>query len=216
MAIRRRWRWTLSFILILGVLAALPAVRHGTLRQLGQALVASDPVEQADLAVLMTAVGAVGELEVADLVHEGRARRVLIMVPPPSQIEQEYARRGVSLDTPGTQSVRTLGALGVPKSVVDVLEVVQGGTVGELAALRQWCAGHRVGSVIVISDRPHSRRARRTLYRAMAGTPVALFVDPPRFDRFDPADWWSDRDSLRAGIIELEKLALDWILHPLS
>jgi len=216
MAIRLRWRWALSFVLVLGLLAAVPAVRRGTLRQLGRALVASDPVERADLAVLMTAVGAVGELEVADLVHEGRAGRVLVMVPPPSRIEGEYARRGVSLETPGTRSVRILGALGVPIGAIDVLEVAQGGTVGELAALRQWCAEHRVGSVIVVSDRPHSRRARRTLRRAMADTPVGFFVNPPRFDRFDVADWWSDRDSLRAGIIELEKLALDWILHPLS
>ena len=40
--------------------------------------------------------------------------------------------------------------------------------------------------------------------------------DPARYSSFDPDRWWETRGGVRIEIIELQKLVLDVVLHPMS
>ena len=72
------------------------------------------------------------------------------------------------------------------------------------------------GSIIVVATKDHSRRLRRVLDRAMKGHLTRVAVQPARYSSFDPDRWWKTRGGIRIEIIELQKLLLDFALHPIS
>jgi hypothetical protein len=41
-------------------------------------------------------------------------------------------------------------------------------------------------------------------------------VQAARYSSFDPDRWWETRKGVRTEIVELQKLLLDFVLHPLS
>jgi hypothetical protein len=41
-------------------------------------------------------------------------------------------------------------------------------------------------------------------------------VHPTRWDTFRGENWWESRATLRRGLGELQKLLLDFALHPIS
>jgi hypothetical protein len=50
----------------------------------------------------------------------------------------------------------------------------------------------------------------------MKGHPTRVMVQPARYSVFDPDQWWKTRDGVRSEIVELQKLVLEVVLHPLS
>ena len=50
----------------------------------------------------------------------------------------------------------------------------------------------------------------------MKGHPTRVTVQPARYSRFDPDRWWETRGGVRTVIVELQKLVLDVVLHPMS
>ena len=98
--------------------------------------------------------------------------------------------------------------------VVQISEV--DGSEGEGLMLPQWCDEHQFGSIIVVATKDHSRRLRRVLDRAMKGHLTRVAVQPARYSSFDPDRWWKTRGGIRIEIIELQKLLLDFALHPIS
>jgi hypothetical protein len=54
------------------------------------------------------------------------------------------------------------------------------------------------------------------LDRAMKGHLTRVTVQPARYSSFDPDRWWETRAGTRAEIIELQRLLLDFVLHPIS
>jgi hypothetical protein len=41
-------------------------------------------------------------------------------------------------------------------------------------------------------------------------------VQPARYSSFDPDRWWETRVGIRTEIVELQKLLLEAVLHPIS
>jgi hypothetical protein len=62
----------------------------------------------------------------------------------------------------------------------------------------------------------HSRRMRRVLDRVMKGHPTRVTVQPARYSSFDPDRWWETRGGAQTEIVELQKLVLELVLHPMS
>jgi uncharacterized SAM-binding protein YcdF (DUF218 family) len=196
---------------------ALPPVRGAVLASAGDALVVDATLAGADVAVLPTEVGSAGELEIVRLVEEIGIRRVLVIsAAPPEILAAEYARRNVHPIDRAELSRQVLIHLGVEPGRIEVLRVGQGGTNGESGAVVQWCENNGLRRAVIVSSRHHSRRLTRVLRRTVGGRSVAVSVWPTRYDGFDPSNWWEHRDSLRVGIVELQKLLLDVILHPIS
>jgi hypothetical protein len=50
----------------------------------------------------------------------------------------------------------------------------------------------------------------------MKGHPTRVIVRPARYSNFDPDRWWEDRGGVRIEIVEVQKLLLDVVLHPMS
>jgi hypothetical protein len=210
-----RWATVLAALLLLAIVAvAVRPIRHAVLTAVGRALVLSHPMKQGDAVVLMSGVGPAGELEVADLMNAGMAPVALVMTPPPREIDFEFARRGVMLEREGHLARRRLTALGVDESRIQLLEAHEGGPRGQTGVLTRWCAEHRARSLIVVTAAHHTRRVGRTLGRSTRKLGVAIAMRPPRHDSFTPYGWWSSRDGLRGALVEMQKLALDYVRRP--
>ncbi len=191
----------------------MPAIRDPGLRALGWALVADEPIGPADVIVVSADSNGAGVLEAVDLVQSGIASRVAVFADPPDAVDREFIRRGVPYEDRMARSSRQLRALGVT-AIEEIPRA--GGTEAEGRVLPGWCDQHGFRSVVVVSSRDHSRRLRRLLDRAMHGRPTRVMVRSARHSSFDPDRWWKTRDGVRTEIIELQKLLLDVVRHPLS
>ena len=195
-------------------IVAVGLAREPLLRAAGWALVVSEPVSVADIIVVSGDSGGAGVLEAADLVHGGVAKRVAVFTDPPSGEDFEFIRRGLPYEDAGARQVRQLESLGV----ADVVRIprADAGTGGEAQVLPAWCDEHQVRSVVLVGSKDHSRRLRRVIGRAMQGRSTRVMVQAERYSSFDPDRWWETHGGIRTGVIELQKLVLDLVLHPLS
>jgi hypothetical protein len=212
-----RWsRWTsIPVVLALvgfAVIASRP-LQEPVLRAAGWALVVNEPVAPADIIVLSLGSGGAGALEAADLVQSGISKRVAVFTDPPSGEDYEFIRRGLPYEDAGARQIRQLKSLGV----TDVVQISRvDGTEREGRVLPPWCDRNHFRSIVVVATKDHSRRLWRILDRLMKGHPTRVTVRSARYSSFDPDRWWETRSGIRTGIIELQKLVLDVVLHPTS
>jgi hypothetical protein len=50
----------------------------------------------------------------------------------------------------------------------------------------------------------------------MRGRRTSVMVRGARYSSFDPERWWHSRAGVRTEIVELQKLLLDIVRHPIS
>ena len=211
-----RPRWTpilLPVVLAAFAIVAVPSVRESVLRAAGQVLVVSEPVASADIIVVSLDSGGAGALEAADLVQSGVATRVAVFTDPPSGEDHEFIRRGLPYEDASARQIRQLRSLGV----TDVVEIprTDAGTEGEGQVLPLWFDQHQFRSIVFVAASHHSRRLRRVLARVMKGHTTHVMVRPEHYSSFDPDRWWETRSGVRTEIVELQKLVLELVLHPM-
>ena len=208
-----------SILVVVAALAAaaivaVPSVRELVLRNAGWALVIDEPVVPADIIVISADSYGAGALEAADLVQSGIAMRVAVFAAPSSGDDREFIRRKLPYEDGAARQIRQLRSLGV----MDVVQipVTEAGTEAENQVLPAWCDQHQFRSIVFVAAKDHSRRLRRVLDRAMKGHPTHVTVRTAHYSNFDPDRWWETRAGVRTEIIELQKLVLEVVLHPLS
>ena len=207
-------KWALILILVGAAIVAFSSVREPVLRAAGWALVVSEPVAPADIIVVSLSSGGAGALEAADLIQTGIATRVAVFTDPPSGEDYEFIRRGLPYEDEGARRIRQLRWLGV----TDVVQIprTEAGTEGEGRVLPSWCDQHQFRSIVLVAARDHSRRMGRVLGRVMKGHATRVMVQPAHYSTFDPDRWWETRDGVRTEIVELQKLLLEIVLHPMT
>ena len=213
--IYRRPRWVLVVVaLAAAVIVAAPSVWGPVLRTAGWALVVNEPIMPADIIVISLDSAGAGTLDAADLVQSGIATRVAVFADPPSGEDHEFIRRGLPYEDRAARQIHQLRSLGI----TDVVQItgIDVGTEAEGQVLPLWCDQHQFRSIVFVAARDHSRRLRRVLDRVMKGHPTRVTVRSSRYSNFDPDRWWETRSGVRTGIIELQKLVLDVVLHPVS
>ena len=195
-------------------IVAIRSLREPVLRAAGWALVVNnEPIGTADIIVLTLDSDGAGALEAADLVQSGVAKRVAVFQDPPSGEDNEFIRRGLPYEDEAARQIRQLKMLGV----TDVVKISRDeGTESEGQVLPQWCDEQHLKSIVVVAPKDDSRRLQRVLDRAMKGHPTNVTVQAAHYSDFDPDRWWETRGGVRTEIVELQKLLLDVVLHPLS
>jgi hypothetical protein len=184
------------------------------LRGAGWTLVADDPLRAVDVIVIALDARDAGVVEAADLVRSGISHKVALFADVPDDVDRELAKRGIGYDGRATRQTRLLRALGVDD--VEQIPLPIAGTEDEGRVFPGWCDERRFRSVIVVTSADHTRRLRRVFHRAMKGRETKVMVRRARYSEFDPDQWWRKRDGVRTEIVELEKLLLDFIRHPIS
>jgi|SRR5882724_3262872 len=214
-SLRPIWRSMLIVaVLAAATIVAVPSVLEPVLRAAGWVLVVEERTTPADIIVISLDSEGAGALEAADLVRGGIATRVAVFTDPPSGEDLEFIRRGLPYEDASARQIRQLRWLGV----TDVVQIprTEAGTEGEGQVLPLWCEQHELRSIVFVVARDHSRRMRRVLNRVMKGHPTSVTVQPAHYSSFDPDRWWETHTGFRTEIVELQKLVLDVLLHPMS
>jgi len=202
-------------VVLSAAIPAVPALRKTILQAAGRALLAEDGIGPADIIVVASDAPGAGVLEAADLVHSGVATRVAVFNDLPDPVvDREFMRRGIPREDDATESVRQLKALGV--DTIEVIPTLIAGTEDEGRVLPPWCDQQGFRSIVVVAETDHTRRLRRVLRRSLSGHTTTVTIRASRYSQFDPARWWETRAGVRTGIVELEKLLLDVVRHPIS
>lgn len=203
----------LVLLLILIALMAVPRTRVATLRALGHALVVTDPAASADVIVISVDAGSAGVLEAADLVRSGVSQAVAVFAEPQDAADLEFRNRGIRHQDDAARALEELELLGVANATRIPTPV--DGTTAEGRVLSAWLSERGFRSVIMVTTPDHARRTRRVLRRALKDRQTAVFVRASRYSDFDADAWWQRRAGVRTEIIELQKLLLDILAHPL-
>jgi len=185
-------------VLLLLVVAAVAAweARRAILSSAGALVVSDDPLGPAELMVVSYASARADALEVARLYGAGISSRVVVLTWRAEPLDDEMRHLGVPY-LPATELVQAiLGRGGVPAEAIVVLPERVDGLNSEIAVLSVFARERPIGSLLFVTARTHTARARWLLRRFLpAGTRVA--VHSPPTDRFSPQSWWASRDQSR-------------------
>jgi hypothetical protein len=209
---RRRWLLALAALLLVAIAAAAIApIRRATLVRVGRHLSAADAPADADLLAMDIDSGFAGAIKVGDLYREYASPAVALLAPQQTAIDEalrshHIVRPNVMLDV--------LLQLGIPKHAIVQIPAGEGGTTETAAALAGWSRANPSGRVVMVVAPSHGRRYRRALLRAWPEGHPQPRVVTTQYALFRADDWWQSRTTVREGLVELEKLGLDYLLHP--
>ena len=174
----------------------------------GRFLAAEDPLERADVIVVLAGSRAERWLEAVDLYREGWAPRIVLSPGRVEEGEIELRRRGVRFPTDAELVRNAIAQLGVPVDAVMIIPGSLDNTAQEAAATRRMALDAGWRRVLVVTSKYHSRRTRFAFRRAFRDTSVGTAVKATRYDRSTPERWWRNRADIRWVTSELQKLVL--------
>jgi uncharacterized SAM-binding protein YcdF (DUF218 family) len=194
-------RRRLVVLAVLGavVLAAWLA-RRPLLVGAARVLVAEDPLAPVDVVVVSMTNGRASALEAAALHEAGTAPRVALLTWRTAALDAELVRRGVAPPDPTGLARQILERSGVPREAIAVVPGPVDGTNAEVAAIAAWARRERPASLLYVTARSHTARARRRLRDLLPE--VAVRVRSSRWDGFPVDGWWRRRGASREVMSE--------------
>ena len=203
--------------LAIGVVALGLFVPHA-----GEFLIVEDRFAHADVAVVLAGLPTSRALAVRDLYRQGRVDEILILPEPANKIEGEAVSDQVNeelvrlkLVNPNRPqwALRILLATGIPKERITVLPLPADGTISEGPLVRAVLRDRSLKSLVVITSKSASRRARFIFRQSFRKTPVQVFSYPTPYDPFQSHRWWTHPRNALTVVTEYEKLLLNtWTL----
>lgn len=181
----RRW----ALLGCLAVLAAGLALASGwVLPFVGSVLVTEDTPRPVDAIVVL--LGSPDRtLEGIELYRAGYARLLVLTKGTPPTGHEELRQSGFRMPEPHELNVRAALTLGVPEHAIALLSERAANTREEAALIEKFVRDQGLHSLIVVTSRSHTRRARLLFGEALDGR-VTVAVRPSRFDSFTPQRWW--------------------------
>jgi len=213
--VRRKLVWGLVAVIGAAVLAY--AARRPLLVAIGTALIAGDEPHPADAIVVLSGSLPDRILEAVDLYQAHMAPRIVLTREGPLPGLAALRARGGDLPEHHEQNLAIAEQLGVPADAIAVMPVAIASTVAEIEALAAYLQAQHIHSILLVTSKAHSRRARVT-FRTVAGSALQIAVCPSRYDPFAADTWWHHRALIRRVVIEYGKLLnfllIDrWRLH---
>jgi uncharacterized SAM-binding protein YcdF (DUF218 family) len=193
-----------AVVLLLVILAF--AFRSQILTGLADYLIVSDRLQPADVIVLLNSDVNTRPFQVARLYQQGLAPLVLIAR---SESTPTVDLGLVPNDT--DISVAVMEKLGVPADKIIILPFPGGvtSTFDEANAVRQYVTAHQTRRIILVTSAFHTRRARWTFEKTLAGLPVNLEMVAVPYAGFDQTNWWKNE----TGLITLNNEYIKWFYY---
>jgi uncharacterized SAM-binding protein YcdF (DUF218 family) len=185
----------------LAVLLAAWLTRGPVLVAMGDLLVSEDAIQETEWLVLSGAQAGATALEGIQLYRETTVKNVLIVSWRRNPVQERLEALGVPQPTPSDLIETVLERGGVPRGVVRLAPGGVDGTESEIRAVAEFAGLQGVKSLLYVTSRTHTARARYLLERHTRHA-ARILVRAPRFDSFTSADWWHDRDQTRDVLIE--------------
>lgn len=200
----RRWLWRLLVLSAAGVaLLAVYLERDTALPAAATWLDVGESPQKADAIMLLNGNENARSFAAAALVKGKWASRVLVtkMKPRPPALE------GI---VPPEHEInrQVLLHCGVPDSSVVLLEGEAESTYDEAVALRNFLDADSGLRVLIVTDWPHTRRARWVFSRVLGDRVQSLSMVSVPMEDCQPTDWWQSDSAFLFIVAEYIKLAL--------
>lgn len=196
----------LRILFLAGAVLLLSAVALAVgFRYAGHYLNLAHPPGKADVIVVLAGSYPDRVRYAADLFHQGWAPQILVMHPirPPGY--DDLLRLGIKVPQEWEINREVLVALDVPPAAVTVMDREGNGTVGEALLVRDFCQKRRIGRILLVTSRYHSRRAYET-FRRVLPKEVSLRTTPTPYDSYRADRWWHKRRNVKNTLTEFAKI----------
>jgi uncharacterized SAM-binding protein YcdF (DUF218 family) len=198
--------------IVLGLAGLLLFSALASLLVVGRWLVVEDPLKKAQAIVVLSGGMPLRALEAGRLYREGYGPKVWLTrtTEPGARLEAMH------IPYVGEESydLRVLVRQGVPADAVRVLEPPILNTADELAAVSAALEQEQGGTVIIVTSKVHTRRAR-ILWHRLPNPRGQAVIRAASDDPFEPGRWWrTSRDALDV-VRELLGILNAWAGMPL-
>ena len=179
---------------------------------LGHWLVREDSLQRAN-AIAVLSGGFPGHvLEAADLYRQGYAKE--IWLTNPGGDTPELKSTGIHFPGEADFNFQVLCRQGVPARAIRVLDGPMLNTADELDVISGLLQKQKQTAVIVVTDKPHTRRVR-TLWNQFDAARGKAIVHGVNSDDFDPYGWWKSIEDTRQVIHEMLGIINVWAGLPM-
>jgi uncharacterized SAM-binding protein YcdF (DUF218 family) len=198
---RTRWSRLARGLLVLATLAlAVYLSRPLWLTAIGSFLVQEDPLEKADVAIVLAGDGYGHRLmKAVELVRLGYAKQVLVDGPFTAYGYDE-----------AEMAVGYAIKQGVPREILVPVSMRVRSTVAEAGAIDAELRKRGLASALVVTSNFHTRRAR-AVFRKYGSPGIRYAVIAARDEDFAPENWWQSRDAQKVLFFEYAKLVAWWL-----
>ena len=184
-------------------------------KAIGRYLVTENPLQKADAIAVLSGDSIVRTLEAARLYQDGYAPRIILTQQVLPKGYEALQRLGIKVPEERDIQLMILERMRVPRAAVLQLTERANSTLSEMVHLTHFLDRHRVHSVILVTSKSHSTRARKILAGTTRGQMV-IISRPSRYDTFDPEGWWRSRRDAKEVLAEYEKLINHWVQSAVS
>src|SRR5574337_1706928 len=155
----------IRWLIVLPFLGLLLYVGHPfLLRAMGRYLITEDRLQKAGAIVVLAGDGGVARtLEAVRLYQDGYAPRIVLTHQRLLKGYEALARLGITAPEERDIQWMILKAMRIPATVVLQVSERADSTESEMAYLARLLKQHRIGTVILVTDRSHSTRASKIL-----------------------------------------------------
>lgn len=171
----------------------------------GRWLSVQDPLVHAGAIAVLNGDTPYRALEALALYRAGWASEVWLTQVPDHPEDPARVRRGEIGDLGTGANVTALTQAGVPAHAIHLLREPVASTADEISVILAELDRRRLGTIIIVTSKVHTRRAK-TIWRRQAAAAVAI-VRYATLGRYDPAQWWRREEDRRIVIHELLGLA---------
>ncbi len=189
---------------ILAVLSALALIAlfaaMALLLSVGHWLVKQDDLQKADAIAVLSGGFPMRALEAASLYRNGYAGE--IWLTNPGRESQTLKDMGIHYPSEADFNREVLLRQGVPANAIHILDSPVVNTADELDVISSSLQKNGASSVIVVTEKAHTRRVRTLWTQYDAGRGMAI-VHGVTSDAFDPNSWWRHTEDTRQVVHEM-------------
>ena len=185
------------------------------LKAIGRYLVTENPPQKADAIVVLSGDSIARTLEAVRLYQDGWAPRIILTHQALPKGYEALQRLGIKVPEERDIQLMILERMRVPRSAVLQVAERANSTLSEMVHLTRFLNHHRVHSVLLVTSKSHSTRARKILAGITRGR-IVIISRPSRYDTFDSEGWWRSRGDAKEVLAEYEKLINHWVQSAVS
>lgn len=198
-------KWFKRLVILLLAAVLLWFLRGLFLRGLASFLVVSEEPRTSQVILVLSGESPARMLGAWDLFQKRYSPFILLTRGPRYRAEEELSRRGIAYANTAEMDRQLLVRLGAPESDVVVLPDSVSSTLEEAMAVKSYFKGKPLGTILLVTSRYHSRRARMLFNRVFEGQ-VEIVSVPTPYDEFEINDWWGNRLNTKQVFSEYQKL----------
>jgi uncharacterized SAM-binding protein YcdF (DUF218 family) len=189
--------WLLAAGIAIFTLVALLLLINIALLSVGGILIIADPLEPAQVVVVLSGGSGDRIEEAARIIQEKNARRLILTHPE------------VDLDDENSSERQRLSAMaaGIPGSDILVTEMHGNSTYQEAIEIRRFFEEHEIISGLIVTDPYHSFRTRLIFREILRDSTIDINVRPVRDHWYRSNTWWTSMEGWQATVTEYGKLA---------